>query len=261
MKKIYLIAAVIALAAGVATYFFASELKTSKVVTGVDKATVVVAVQDIEKDTVLTEEMFQQIDLPVTAVSYGTICSVKDVVGYMATDKILAGEQLMVRKIALVGDEKSDGRLSYQLENGMYAYTISVKTDNAVAYFIKEDDRINIYNDMIPSAEPVLENIPVLKIGDYSAEAMENTGTEIVTYSVVTVALTKEQIVKMLELDITDDDPKESPFRIVLVSYAEGHGIADELNAVSVPEERSEVPETNYGMGQIAKETTTAKAE
>ena len=33
MKKIYLIAAVIALAAGLATYFFASELKESKVVT------------------------------------------------------------------------------------------------------------------------------------------------------------------------------------------------------------------------------------
>ena len=149
MKKIYLIAAVIALAAGVATYFFATELKTAKVVTGVDKATVVVAVQDIEKDTVLTEDMFREIDLPVTAVSYGTVCNTKDVVGYMSTEKILAGEQLMVRKIALVGDEKSDGRLSYQLESGMYAYTISVKIDNAVAYFIKDGDRINIYNDMV----------------------------------------------------------------------------------------------------------------
>lgn len=260
MKKIYLIAAVIALAAGVATYFFATELKSSKVVTGVDKATVVIAVQDIEKDTVLTEDMFQEKELPVTAVSYGTVCNIKDVVGYMATDKILAGEQLMVRKIALVGDEKSDGRLSYQLENGMYAYTLSVKTDNAVAYFIRENDRINIYRDNGPASELVLENVPVLRIGDYSAEVMENTGTETVTYSVLTVALTKEQIPKMLDIDTTDDEPKDAPFRIVLVSYAEGYGIADELNAVSVPEERSQVPVTNYGMGQIAKETTTAQS-
>lgn len=261
MKKIYLIAAVIALAAGVATYFFATELKSSKVVTGVDKATVVIAVQDIEKDTVLTEDMFQEKELPVTAVSCGTVCNIKDVVGYMATDKILAGEQLMVRKIALVGDEKADGRLSYQLESGMYAYTISVEIDNAVAYFIKDGDRINIYNDMVVPATLVLENVPVLKIGDYPAYVLQNIGTEIQSYVVVTVALTKEQIIKMLELDITDDKPEESPFRIVLVSYAEGHGIADELNAVSVPEERSQVPVTNYGMGQIAKETTTAKAE
>lgn len=262
MKKIYLIAAVIALAAGVATYFFATELKSSKVVTGVDKATVVIAVQDIEKDTVLTEDMFQEKELPVTAVSYGTVCNIKDVVGYMATDNILAGEQLMVRKIALVGDaEASDGRLSYQLESGMYAYTISVEIDNAVAYFIKDGDRINIYNDMVVPATLVLENVPVLKIGDYPAYVLQNIGTEIQSYVVVTVALTKEQIIKMLELDITDDKPENSPFRIVLVSYAEGHGIADELNAVSVPEERSQVPVTNYGMGKIEKETTTAKAE
>lgn len=259
MKKIYLIAAVIALAAGVATYFFATELKTAKVVTGVDKATVVVAVQDIEKDTVLTEDMFREIDLPVTAVSYGTVCNTKDVVGYMSTEKILAGEQLMVRKIALVGDEKSDGRLSYQLENGMYAYTVSVAIDNAVAYFIKEGDRINIYNDAVVPATLVLENVPVLKIGDYPANVLQDTGTEIQSYAVITVALTKEQIVKMLEVDTTDDSPSQSPFRIVLVSYAEGHGIADELNNVTVTEERSE-PETNYGMGQIGKEPTTVKS-
>lgn len=260
MKKIYLIAAVIALAAGVATYFFATELKTAKVVTGVDKATVVVAVQDIEKDTVLTEDMFRQVDLPVTAVSYGTVCNKKDVVGYMATDNILAGEQLMVRKIALVGDEKADGRLSYQLENGMYAYTISVAIDNAVAYFIKEDDRVNIYDDTAVPAQLVLENIPVLKISDYPANVLQDGGTEIQSYAVVTVALTKEQIVKMLEFDVTDGSSQQSGFRIVLVSYAEGHGIAEELNAVSVPEERSAVPQTNYGMGQIAKETTTAQS-
>lgn len=260
MKKIYLIAAVIALAAGVATYFFASELKASKIVTGVDKATVVVAVQDIEKDTVLTEDMFQQIDLPVTAVSYGTVCNTNDVVGYMATDRILAGEQLMVRKIALVGDEKSDGRLSYQLENGMYAYTISVAIDNAVAYFIKEDDRINVYDDAVVPATLVLENVPVLRIGDYPVNVLQDSGTEIQSYTVVTVALTKEQIVKMLEIDVTDDQPNQSRFRIVLVSYAEGHGIADELSAVTVSEERSE-PKTNYGMGQIAKETTIITAK
>lgn len=259
MKKIYLIAAVIALAAGVATYFFALELKSSKVVTGVDKASVVVAVQDIEENSVLTEDMFSQVELPVTAVTYGTVCNIKDVVGYMATDKILAGEQLMVRKIALVGDEISDdGRLSYQLENGMYAYTISVLIENAVANFIRENDRINIYAPM--SAEPVLENIPVLKIGDYSANVLEESGTEIVTYSVVTVALTKEQIPVMLQHDATDDDVKNAPFRIVLVSYAEGHGIADEIDAVRTSEQRNEVPETNYGMGKIAKETTTVQS-
>lgn len=262
MKKIYLIAAVIALAAGVATYFFATELKTSKIVTGVDEATVVVAVQDIEKNTVLTDAMFQEVKLPVTAVSYGTVCNIKDVIGYMATDKILAGEQLMVRKIALVGNENSDGRLSYQLENGMYAYTISCNIENGVGYFIKEGDRINVYRDFddgsTPSAEPLLQNVPVIRSGDYSANLLEGSGTEITTYTVLTLALTKEQIPKMLEVENSDGEI-DTEYRIVLVSYAEGYGIADEIDAVTVTEERSVVPKTNYGMGEIRKETTTVQ--
>lgn len=248
MKKIYLIAAVIALAAGVATYFFASELKTSKIVTGVDEATVLIAVDDIDENTVLTKEMFQEVKLPVTAVSYGTVCNINDVIGYMATDRILAGEQLMVRKIALIGDESSDGRLSYQLANGMYAYTISVAIENGVGYFIKEDDRVNVYSEL--TQELVLENIPVIKIGDYTANKQQDAGAEITTYTVVTLALTKEQIPKLMELE-NPDGSIDATYRIVLVSYAEGHALADDLAKASIPEERNSVPQTNYGMGEI----------
>ena len=257
MKKIYLIAAVIALAAGVATYFFASELKTSKIVTGVDEATVLIAVDDINENTVLTKDMFQVTKLPMNAVPFGSVTNINDIVGYMSTDNILAGETLVVRKITLVGDQSSDGRLSYQLKEGMYAYTISVAIDNAVAYFIKEDDRINIYAPM--SSEPVLENIPVLKIGDYTANSQQNAGTEMMSYTVVTLALTKEQIPKMLGVDNADDGNTNTAFRIVLVSYEEGHGLTDDIEKASVPESRSPVPQTNYGMGEITTSPPTTE--
>lgn len=254
MKKIYLIAVVIALAAGFATYFFANELKTSKIVTGVDEATVLVAVEDIDKNTVLTKEMFQEVKLPMTAVSYGTVCKANDIVGYVTTEKIYAGEQLMARKIALMGSVESDGRLSYQLENGMYAYTISVNVENGVGYFIKENDRINIYRDVktgpAPSKEPLLQNVPVIKIGDYPANIQQDAGSEITTYMVITLALTKDQIPLMLEVENADGEI-DTEYRIVLVSHAEGHGIADDIANVSIPEEKNKVPQTNYGMGEI----------
>lgn len=259
MKKIYLIAAVIALVAGFATYFFASELKTSKIVTGVDEATVLVAVQDIDKDTILTKEMFQPIKLPQTAVSYGTISSINDIIGYMATDEILKGEQLMARKIALVGDEKAEGRLSYELGNGMYAYTIYVSDENGVGYFIKEDDKVNVYNDNLPSAEPVLKNVPILRIGDYPSNILQDGGTEITSYRIVTLALTKEQIPKMMELENPDSE-SDKLYRLVLVSYAEAHELVDDIQNAQVPESRNEVPVTNYGMGEITTSPpTTAK--
>lgn len=252
MKKIYLIAAVIALVAGFATYFFASELKTSKIVTGVDEATVLVAVQDIDKDTILTKEMFQPIKLPQTAVSYGTISSINDIIGYMATDEILKGEQLMARKIALVGDEKADGRLSYELGNGMYAYSMTVEIENTISYFLKENDKVNIYNAAAPAAEPVLENVPVIRISNYPANIQQNAGVEITSFAEVTFVLSKEQIPKLMALN--------GAVRMVLVPYAEAHELVDDIQNAQVPESRNEVPVTNYGMGEITTSPpTTAK--
>ncbi len=246
MKKIYLIAAVIALAAGVATYFFATELQTSKIVTGVDEATVLIALEDIDEDTILTKEMFQQVNLPANAVSFGTVCNIEDVVGYMATENIFKGEQLMARKLVPIGQENAKDRLSYQLANGMYAYTITVEEENAVAYFIKENDVINIYAPN--SSEPVLKNVPVLKVGDYNANEQKESGTEILSYVSVTLALTKDQIPLLMQQGV---------YRIVLVSYVEGHSLADDIANAMVPETRNAEPVTNYGMGEI----TTAPPE
>lgn len=248
MKKIYLIAAVIALVAGFATYFFAMELKTSKIVTGVNEATVVVALQDIKEDTVLTKEMFQEIKLPQTAVSFGTVSDLDDVIGYMAKDRILKGEQLMTGRITRVGDERAEGRLSYELANGMYAYTITVEAENSVGFFIKEKDIINIYNRAAPSAEPVLSNIKVIRVSDYVSNVQEDAGVAITAYTTITVALTKEQIAKIMAV--------ESP-RITLVPYVEGYSLVDDIVKASVPAEQNAEPQTNYGMGEI----TTAPPE
>lgn len=251
MKKIYLIAAVIALIAGFATYFFAMELKTSKIVTGVDKATVLVAIQDIKEDTILTKEMFQEIELPQTAVSFGTISDVNDVIGYMATDKILKGEQLMARRIARVGDERADKRLSYELSNGMYAYTITVEAENSVGFFIKEKDIINIYNRATPAAEPVLSNITVIRVSDYVSNVQQDAGVAITAYTSITLALTKEQISKIMAID---------SLRVTLVPYVEGYSLVDDIANASVPEDQNAEPQTNYGMGEVTTAPpTTAK--
>ncbi len=250
MKKIYLIAVVIALAAGLATYFFANELKTSKIVTGVNEASVLIALEDIDENTVLTEDMFQVIKLPETAVSYGTVSNTQDIIGYMSLGKILKGEQLMAGKIVPVGEQTAKGRLSYQLENGIYAYTIEISAENSLGYFIKEGDRVNIY-DSIASAKPVLENITVLKIGDYAANLQQDSGVEITSYTLMTLALTREQISKFLDI--------ESSYRIALVSYVEAYSLADDIEKADIPEERKPEPQTNYGMGEITTSPPTTQ--
>lgn len=260
MKKIYLIAVVIALAAGLATYFFANELKTSKIVTGVNEASVLIALEDIDENTVLTENMFQVVKLPETAVSFGTVCNANDIIGYMATDKILKGEQLMARKITEVGNGAPQNRLSYELSNGMYGYSIFINSENAVSYFLKEYDYVNIYSTVSPSNEPLLEKVQVIRISDYVSNTQQETGVEITSYTIITLALTKEQIPKLMSVEAPDAQGSPENFRIVLVSHAEGHGIADGLEKLSVPENRNKVPQTNYGMGEITSSPPTTKA-
>lgn len=253
MKKIYLIAVVIALAAGLATYFFANELKTSKIVTGVDEATVLIALRDIDENTILTEDMFQSVKLPVTAVSHGTVSNIKDIIGYMSGIKILKGEQLMTGKLVPVGSDKAKDRLSYSLPEGMYAYTIEIDPRSSTGYFIKENDRVNIYDSAAPAAKPVLENIPVLKIGDYAANAQQTADSEITTYTVLTLRMTREQISKFLEIEKT--------YRIALVSYVEAFDLTDDINSAGVPENQNPEPQTNYGMGEITTAPPTTESK
>ena len=251
MKKIYLIAMVIALLAGLATYFFANELKTSKIVTGVNEATVVIALEDIDENTILTADMFQTVKLPQTAVSFGTVANVNDVIGYMTNVKIFRGEQLMTGKLVPVGTDKAKDRLSYELADGKYAYSISVTVENAVSYFIKENDKVNIYDRATPD-KPLLENVRVLKISDYPSNIQQDSGIEITSFAVLTLELDKKQISKLIPVEGNDR------FKAVLVSYVDAYELNDDIAAADVPEDQPEEPQTNLGMGEI---TTVAPEE
>lgn len=255
MKKIYLIAAVIALAAGVATYFFASELKkdnTQETTVAAEMQTVLVAKEDIPQNTMLTAEMFEEKQIPKDASVYGAVSNVDEVIGFMSTENILAGEQLMVRKIGMVGDEKAIGRLSYRLPDGKYAVTIRVDDRNGVAYALKEGDKVNIYDLLMPDA-PVLEKITVLVIGDYTANVQQDDGIEIMSFTTVTLELTKEQIPKVLKIENPPNGNNDN-LRLVLVSHAESYGLGDEIKnppatEAATPEKPTEAvqPPVNEG--------------
>lgn len=265
MKKIYLFAVIFALITGFATYFFVNNLKHNSNVTGVEEADVVVALQDIEPDTVVKPEMFRTVRLPVTAITYGTLVNISDIDGYVVTQKILKGEQVLASKLTLI-DKDKDGleyngeyRLSYHLEKGEYAYTIfSATVEDTVARFIRRGDYINLYY----GKKLILENIKVLEIGKYADRKMElQQGTEILEYDHLTLSLTKKQIETLLEMD---NAPSGNDFSIALVSYAEGAKLTTLPEKTTVNEfgetekvTRVREPVTNRGMGEIETTTTT----
>lgn len=259
MKKIYLFAVIFALASGVATYFFVTGLQHNSTVTGVEETDVVIAVNDIERDTVITPEMLTTVRIPVNAVTRGTLVSAEEVYGYVTTEKIYAGEQVLAAKLTKMGtasdsvEYNGEYRLSYHLEDGKYAYTIPVGDSNAVAFFLRAGDYIDLYS-FDPSAEnPVLENVEVLEIGVYSDRMLSMQGTATATYALITMSLEKEQVEKLLTY-------KDEELKVVLVPYAQGAGLTTpsekdgkaKENAESTPS--SEEPLTNRGIGEVNAE-------
>ena len=61
MKKVYLIAVIVAIIAGVATYMFATEINSKTKFKDAEMVTVLVPAADIEKNVEITADMFEEI--------------------------------------------------------------------------------------------------------------------------------------------------------------------------------------------------------
>ena len=59
MKKVYLIAVIVAIIAGVATYMFATEINSKTKFKDAEMVTVLVPTADIEKNVEITADMFE----------------------------------------------------------------------------------------------------------------------------------------------------------------------------------------------------------
>ena len=267
MKKIYLFAVIFALITGFATFFFVNGLKHNANITGEEETNVVVALQDIEPDTVVTPEMFSVVKLPVSSITYGTLVNPADVNGYVATEKILKGEQVLAAKLTLI-DKDKDGleyngeyRLSYHLENGHYAFTLFAnEVEDTVARFIRQGDYVNVYFKT-SNTKPLLKNVEVLHVGKYNDYKMSLSGTETVEYQHLTLSLTEKEIETILPYG-NDPDPKD--LVVTLVPYTEGAGITTLPESTTVNEQgetetvsRVREPATNRGMGEVQTTTTT----
>lgn len=258
MKKIYLFAAIFALLAGISTYFFANTLQKSTAEKGVEEANVVIALQDIEPDTVVTPEMFKVESLPVSAITYGTVVNPNEINGYVAAERISKGEQVLATKLIRIGEKTNlreangEYRLSYHLDDGNYAYTIAVESEDAVAYFIRKGDYINAYSSAVD--EPVLQNVKVLEIGSYSDHKLAGTGTETSEYTLLTLSLKEEQIKEFLKFK--EEHSADGSYHVVLVPYIEGAQIDDAEFADSGEEGEGEIatPETNQAMGELVSD-------
>lgn len=215
MKKVYLIAVIFALLAGFATYMFAKQLDEKTTIKDADTVTVIVAAQDIPKNTKITQEMLNNQENPYfaaktivsdyTAPNYITDAS--ELLDCVTVDAIYANEQ--INKNRFQEEDGKDVALSFKLEDGMVAYSFKAKEVKGVDGYISEGDTVDIVvyevdeNDKEKNkAKVAYEDLKVIKVSTNTDNASSSaSGSKITEYSTLTVEVSEDDALKLYEIE------------------------------------------------------------
>lgn len=195
MKKIYLLAFISALIAGLAVYLFASSLQEKEDNETQDETIqIVVAAVPIPADTVITAEMIQFQSMDVKYVHPQSVKSLTDVIGRINQYPVVVGEPILSHRIKEITQEND--RLSYALEPGFRAITLSVDLISGVSGFISEGDHVDLIINTTVDNKNVsryqVENLLVLRLGE-----RKPPGESSLLYGTITLAVTPEQVLKI----------------------------------------------------------------
>jgi Flp pilus assembly protein CpaB len=192
MKRVYLIALIVALMAGSATFAFAKQLIDSSKIEGRATEKVLVALVDIPAGSTINkadaEEMFTTADIVVDFVTPGHISDIEQIDGSVVKAPILANEQLS--KTKFMAQNSDEAGLSYNLKSGEVAYSIVASGVQGVDGYIQEGDSIDI---LLPDGNVAFEDLEVLKVATNQESTDARDGEKTVTkYTSFTLRISRD---------------------------------------------------------------------
>jgi len=202
LKKIYLLAIIMAIVAGGAVYYYAASLQSQTTAVEIPYEDVIVAIVDIPKNQMVTQEMVAVKSVPKEAIHILSIHTIEEVVGVVTKNDIFAGEQMLTSKIGLIGNEEET--LSYTIPPGMRAISVEVDQATGVSGYVYPGDFVDVVTtilaiegaegDNVTITSMFVENMLVLKTG---VNLVSNTDADEGIYKYVTLAGTPEQVVRL----------------------------------------------------------------
>jgi pilus assembly protein CpaB len=157
---------------------------------------VIVAKVDIPSKTKVTAEMVQIQNVPAEYMQPGAVRDGKQVIGVLAREHIIAGEQITSRR--LLAEGKAAG-LPGIIPPGKRAVTVAVSEVSGVAGLIKPGDHVDVMATFDPGTagdfigDILLQNVPVLAVNrDLEATANDPNAKdkkEPIKTSTVTLAI------------------------------------------------------------------------
>ena len=202
MKKVYILATIMAIIAGIAVYYFANALQKKNVVEDVNKGQVIVTLADVPENTMITEEMVTIKELPVEAIHPMALSSFEQVIGAITKNPLVAGEQVLLSKLGEQGETAE--KLSYSLDPGQRAVSVAVDEVSGVSGYISVGDYVDVVATLILQGgvgEPnraisvlLVENLLVVETG---VEQSGSANDPAVVYETVTLSATPNQVLKI----------------------------------------------------------------
>lgn len=213
MKKVYLIAVVVAIIAGFATYMFASEIDKKTTIKDADTVVVYVPLQDIPKNTKITEDMFAEDSVYFTQKTVvaadatpNYVTDKADLINKITVDTLYANEQ--VNSARLQDADGEDVALSYKLADGKVAYALNAASTNGVDGFITEGDTVDIIvsrkdeKSNETKSEIAYKGLKIIRVSDNATNtSASKSGAAITSYNTITVEVTKEQALELSDIE------------------------------------------------------------
>lgn len=213
MKRIYIIAIIASILAGISLFNYLLMVKKEA---RVDFEDVVIATADIEERSVITAEMVTTKQVPKDGIHPQAAISVNQAVGMISPEKIYKDEQILLPKLKKIG-EKTGGQLSYNVPENMRAITVAVDEISGISGFINTGDHVDILGVITAkngqenqqTSTMFLQNILVLAVGkslnSTSAEASKDKDSKDAksAYTSVTLLTTPNDAVRLNLLTTT----------------------------------------------------------
>lgn len=200
MKRIYLIAIIVAVITGISVFNYAAYLEHK---TKGEMASVVVAVKRIPEYTVITRSMVTVKVISIDAINSLALTKISDVEDKICNVAIEEDEQILRPRLKEKGTDKSG--LIYAIPEGKRAITIQVDIASGIAGAVTKGSHVDVAGTVLAGAETqkvattimVLENIEVLLTGIYATEPNKDDKTKVTEYTAVTLAVSPEEALKL----------------------------------------------------------------
>ena len=146
MKKVYLVAVVVALIAGICTFLFANQLFKTVSAKSADTTKVLVPTIDIEPSKVLDATTistnFVEKDVFTKDLIDNVVLSQEDLLNKVTYEKLYANEQ--INRNRLTDEDSENATLSLKLKEGEVAMTIKANDKQGVDGYIDVGDTVDL---------------------------------------------------------------------------------------------------------------------